>query len=260
MRKVSMIYRSIADFRCAICILVTALALGLACVLSIADSDAQDDSGDSLEATDGCIESSQPEDSPEMLIDEIDLTGSPTMGPEDAAMTVVEFSDYECFFCAKSAPTIKQLVQAYPEHVRWIFKNYPLSFHQNAPLAHEAALAAGEQGKFWEMHDILFSNQKALERTDLTRYAKQLDLDLERFQDALDSRKFLPIVERDKAEGALLGVMGTPTFFINGIKVKTSQAITVFKKLIERKAADSKRQTEQETKGGSAEDHGKAQN
>jgi protein-disulfide isomerase len=131
---------------------------------------------------------------------------------------IIVFSDFQCPFCAQFAPSIREVAARGIEGVATTvqFKHFPLSFHPDAELAAQAALAAKEQGKFWEMHDLLFANQAALKRDDLFRRAKALGLNLIRFGKDLDSDRVKQIIESDKAEGARLGVGGTPTFFING--------------------------------------------
>ncbi len=131
----------------------------------------------------------------------INLDNAPRKGPADAVVSLVEFSDFECPFCAETVPVVKQILAAYPQQVRFSFKHYPLPMHKEAPLAHEAALAAGEQGKFWEMHDLLFATQDKLTREDLIAKAKRLNLDISRFISALDSDRFKPLVEVDRQEG-----------------------------------------------------------
>ncbi|MBI4511976.1 MAG: thioredoxin domain-containing protein [Deltaproteobacteria bacterium] len=140
----------------------------------------------------------------------------PSLGPKKAAVTIVEFSDFQCPFCGRVAPTLRELRKKYPKDVRIVFKNLPLSMHPDAFLAAEAALAAGEQGKFWQMHDKLFENQARLGREDLEAYAKQLGLNMTKFKAALDDHKFKDKVDRDLAEATRLHVNGTPSFFING--------------------------------------------
>ena len=122
-----------------------------------------------------------------------------SQGPSDAPITIVEFSDLQCPFCARATATLEQLMEAYPGKVQRVFKHYPLPFHRDAPLAHEAALAAGEQGKFWDMHGLLFANQRAIQRADLVRYAIQLGLNVDQFAAALESRKYQAQVEADTA-------------------------------------------------------------
>jgi protein-disulfide isomerase len=116
----------------------------------------------------------------------------------------------------------------------------PLPFHNHAQLAAEAALAANEQGKFWEMHDKLFGNQQALERGDLEKYAQEIGLDMNKFKSALDSGKFKAHIDRDKAEAAKAGASGTPTFLINGTKLVGAQPVDQFKKLIDEALAKKK--------------------
>jgi protein-disulfide isomerase len=163
----------------------------------------------------------------------ISLEHAPTKGSSAAPVSLVEFSDFECPFCAETAPVVHQLLAAYPTQVRLAFKHYPLPMHKESPLAHEAALAAGDQGKFWEMHDLLFAGQDKLTRDDLIAKAKQLNLDLLRFTRDLDSHRFKPAVEADRQEGNRLGVDGTPFFFINGHAISGAVSLADFKKLID---------------------------
>jgi len=133
-------------------------------------------------------------------------------------VTVEVFADFQCPFCAQFAKTIRQLQSTGVDGIKTnvIFKNFPLSFHPDAQLAAQAAMAAREQGKFWEMHDLLYANQAALKREDLLRTATELGLDMDRFSKDLDSDRVKQIVAADFFEGMKLGVQGTPTFFING--------------------------------------------
>lgn len=135
-----------------------------------------------------------------------------------ARVEIVVFSDFQCPFCSQFAPSIRELETKGIEGVATTvqFRQFPLSFHPDAQLAAQAVLAAKEQSRFWEMHDLLFANQAALKRDDLLRYAAKLKLNLERFSKDLDSERLKQIIEADKAEGLRLGVGGTPTFFING--------------------------------------------
>lgn len=165
---------------------------------------------------------------------EIDTTDAPSKGPEDAPIIIVEYSDFQCPFCGKAVPTVQQILREYPDQVRWVFKHYPLPIHPDAPLAHEAAHAAGEQGKFWEMHDMIFANQRAIKRADLVGYAQRLGLNLQVFEAALDIGEHRARVERDRVEGEGLGVSGTPTFFINGEKLVGAQPVSAFRSVIDR--------------------------
>jgi protein-disulfide isomerase len=165
---------------------------------------------------------------------ELDLTDIHGRGPADAPVTIVEFSDFQCPFCGRAVPTIEEVFKSYPGKIRLAFKHFPLDFHPDAPLAHRAALSAGEQGKFWEMHDLLFANQRALRREDLLRHAATLALDLPRFTRDLEDARFDRVVGRDLAEGTRFGVDGTPTTFVNGHRIVGAQPLQVFKAIIDR--------------------------
>jgi protein-disulfide isomerase len=110
----------------------------------------------------------------------VDISNAPSQGQESVPVTIVEFSDFQCPFCARALPSVQQLMKVNQDNVRFVFKNFPLDFHPDSPLAHMAALAAGEQGKFWEMHDLIFAHQKTLKRTDLLGLASRLGLDMSR--------------------------------------------------------------------------------
>jgi protein-disulfide isomerase len=164
---------------------------------------------------------------------QIDIAHAPTRGPATAPISLVEFSDFECPFCAMTAPVVHQLLLAYPTQVRFAFKHYPLPMHKESPQAHEAALAAADQGKFWEMHDLLFATQSKLTREDLIAKAQQLNLDVPRFTTDLDTHRFKPQVDQDRQEGNRLGVDGTPFFFINGHAISGGVSLPDFKHLID---------------------------
>jgi len=157
---------------------------------------------------------------------------SSVRGSDKAPITILVFSDFESFPCARSASVIDGLLQQ-TRDVRVIFKHAPEASNPNAMLAHEAALAAGAQGKFREMHDTLFENQTKLTRADLVGYAKSLGLDLAAFERALDNHTYRPIVERDLAEAAGLGVTTTPTFFVNGRRLVGPQGYASLGAVIE---------------------------
>jgi protein-disulfide isomerase len=163
----------------------------------------------------------------------VDVGNAPTRGPKNAPITVVLFSDFQCPFCSRVEPSIAELEKALPGKVRVAWKNYPLPFHNNAKPAAEAALAANEQGKFWEMHEILFKNQQALSGADLEKYAKEIGLDMAKFKAAIDSHKFAAQVEADTKQGSSLGVEGTPAAFVNGRLVSGAQPVDAFKKIAE---------------------------
>jgi protein-disulfide isomerase len=167
-----------------------------------------------------------------------DLTGAPTKGPAEAPVTIVEFSDFQCGFCLRVNSTVAQVLEKYQGKVRLVFKHYPLvELHPSAPSGHRAALAAHEQGKFWEMHDRIFANQRAMTRQDLLGHAGALGLDMTKFMADLDGPRLQAVLDRDLAEGRKVGVEGTPTFFINGTAVVGSQPLDAFVKVIDKALA-----------------------
>ena len=161
-------------------------------------------------------------------------------GPADALVTIVEFSEFQCPFCSRVLPTTKQIFDTYGKDVRVIFKHAPLPFHADAPLASEAALAAGAQGKFWEYHDVLFANQKDLKRESLDKFAGQVGLNMGKFKADLDSNKFKAQVERDKALATSIGAGGTPNFYVNGRNLVGAQPFEAFKKIIDEELVKAK--------------------
>jgi protein-disulfide isomerase len=161
----------------------------------------------------------------------------PSKGPEKAPITIVEFSDFECPFCVRAEETIKQVMKEYDGKVRLVYRDFPLPFHPNAQKAAEAAHCAGDQGKYWEMHEQLFQNQKALAVADLKAHAKTLGLDGGKFEKCLDSGEKAKEVEEHKKAGAEVGVTGTPAFFVNGVVLTGAQPVGEFKSIIDRELA-----------------------
>ncbi len=150
---------------------------------------------------------------------ELNKTGAGEYGPADAKVTVVEFSDFQCPYCSRAAAAANDIKKKYGDKVRVIFRQFPLSFHKDAHLAGQASLAANAQGKFWEFHDLLFANQKALKRPELEKYAQQIGLDMGKFKKALDDGTYKAAVDADMALGKRVAVQGTPTMFLNGKRV-----------------------------------------
>jgi protein-disulfide isomerase len=144
----------------------------------------------------------------------------PDFGPKDAKVTVVEFSDFECPYCSRAAEVVHQLREKYGKQVRFVFLQFPLSFHKNAHDAAEASLAAHAQGKFWPYHDLLFKNQSQLDRASLEGYATQVGLDLGKFKQALDQDTYSATVDAELKLGERARVDGTPTMFVNGKRVE----------------------------------------
>ena len=135
-------------------------------------------------------------------------------------MEIVLFSDFQCPYCSRVNPAFDELIERYGDQLRFVFKQFPLPFHEDARAAAAAALAAHEEGRFWEMHDLLFTNQKALGLRHLEGYAKDLGLDMSAFRAMMDGG-YDAVIERDMAEARKAGVRGTPTFFINGRKYES---------------------------------------
>jgi protein-disulfide isomerase len=158
---------------------------------------------------------------PKLLDDPVPIPtlGSPAMGPAGARITLVEFSDFQCPYCSKAVAQINAILKAYPNDVRLIFKQYPLTdLHPAASISAQAALAAHAQGKFWAMHDVLFANRPKLSRQSILIWAREIGLDMQRFTADLDSAAIRKAVARDRADGDKAGVEGTPTVFLNGQK------------------------------------------
>jgi protein-disulfide isomerase len=140
-------------------------------------------------------------------------------GPEDAPVTLVEYGDYECPHCGIAHPIVKAVRRRLGDQLRLVFRHFPItSSHPHAEPAAEMAEAAATQGKFWEMHDLLYENQDALEDEDLLGYAEQIGLDPATAASALRSHAFAERVREDFLSGVRSGVNGTPTFFINGVR------------------------------------------
>jgi protein-disulfide isomerase len=151
-----------------------------------------------------------------------------------ARVNVVLFSDFQCPYCARFAQPFRELQTNGVEGVETTvqFKNFPLPMHPKAQLAHQAAMAAGEQGQFWPMHDLLFANLQRAQREDLLGYARQLDLDMVRFETDMDSERIKQMIAADVAEGSKLGVNGTPTYTINGKAYSGTKSLDQLRHLI----------------------------
>jgi len=157
----------------------------------------------------------------------------PIYGSADAPVVIVEFSDFQCPYCSRVNPTMEQVKTTYGDKVAIVFRDFPLPMHKEAPKAGEAAQCANDQGKFWEYHDKLFANQRALADENLKSYAADLGLDAAAFDSCLDSGKYTAEVEADKKAGAAVGVAGTPAFFINGQFLNGARPFESFKELID---------------------------
>ena len=151
------------------------------------------------------------------LTEPVDEARDHIQGPSSAAVTLVEYGDYECSFCGAAYPIIKEVQARMGARLRFVFRNFPITTsHPHAEQAAEGAEAAAAQGKFWEMHDVLYENQSRLRDEDLHGYAEQLELDVETFDRELAEHVHAPRVREDFMSGVRSGVNGTPTFYVNG--------------------------------------------
>ena len=158
----------------------------------------------------------------------------PSQGKADAPVTVVEFSDFQCPFCLRVMPTLKELRSKYGDKMRLVWKDFPLTqIHPQAFVAAQAGNCAREQGKFWEFHDKMFGNQSALQPENLKKYAADLGLDTAKFNQCLDSAKYEARVQGALAVGGQLGISSTPTVFVNGRLINGAQPIEVFQSVID---------------------------
>ena len=154
-------------------------------------------------------------------------------GKADAPITVIEFSDFECPYCRRAQATLKAVKNAYGDKVRFVFRHYPLPFHKLAPKASEGSQCAADQGKFWPFHDALFTDGAELTPAALKKLAGKLTLDQAKFDTCLDSGRHAERVAQDSAEGKRLGISGTPTFFINGVRLVGAVSLSKFKQVID---------------------------
>jgi protein-disulfide isomerase len=164
---------------------------------------------------------------------------NPSVGSASAPITLIEFSDYQCPYCGRVEPTLKRLRAAYGDKIRFVWKDFPLTqIHPQAFKAGEAAHCAGDQGKYWELHDVLFNKQSELQLDDLKRHALTLGLKTDDFNQCLDSSKYAERVRDGVSEGGQLGVNSTPTVFINGRRFSGAQPYEVFAAVIDEELAE----------------------
>jgi protein-disulfide isomerase len=180
-------------------------------------------------------------EAPPVFRADVSTTGAPSKGPEYAPVTIVKFEDYQCAFCKQVQPTIAKLLLQYPGKIRLVHKDFPVdSIHPLARQAAEAARCGGEQGKFWRFHDILYANSPNVSHENLKSYAKEAGLDMMTFDRCLVSDKFRAVVQRDLIDGARIGVMGTPTFFINGREISGNQPLIAFETILDEELGETK--------------------
>lgn len=170
---------------------------------------------------------------PEYIRMKVDVGNAPFLGPKDAPVTIVEFADYQCPYCAMAIPTVEDVMKKYPGKIKFVFKNFPLSFHAQAMGAAVAAECAKEQGKYWQMHDKLFENHSKLDDALYDKLAKDLGLDTAKFKSCSKNPKIKAQIESELAYGQTLGVSATPGFFINGVQLMGAQPKEEFIKIID---------------------------
>ncbi|MCY4524795.1 MAG: DsbA family protein, partial [Halobacteriovoraceae bacterium] len=165
----------------------------------------------------------------------VEVGDAPFLGKEDAKVTLVEFSDFECRYCGKAVETIEKIKKRYGKKVKIVFKNFPLPFHKNAKSAALAGLCANEQGGayFWKIHDMMFADQKKLDVPNLIKAGEKAGLNLDQFTNCLNGKKHMAKLDQDIQQAKELGIKQTPTFFINGRMVNGLQDIDNFTKLID---------------------------
>jgi protein-disulfide isomerase len=164
----------------------------------------------------------------------IPVDGAPVLGPKDARVTLVEFSDFQCPYCAVAVIKLNAILKAYPNDVRLIFKQYPLEMHSQAALAAAAALAAQRQGKFWQLHDVMYANRTRLSRQTILAMAGTVGLDVNRFQQDWDSAAVKQALARDQADGDKIGVDATPTVYIDGQRYNGDLELEAIRPIIEK--------------------------
>ena len=163
---------------------------------------------------------------------EVSTGGRPVLGPANAPITIIEFSDYECPFCKRAEPALLQALATYKDKIKFAYRHYPLPFHQQARPASEAALCANAQGKYWEYHKKVFESASLAEDA-LKQIAKDLGLDTAKFDTCLKNHEFAKDIDKDLEDGQAVGVNGTPAFFINGRMLSGAQPFEKFKELID---------------------------
>mgnify|MGYP003683691671 FL=1 len=156
---------------------------------------------------------------------------------DDCKITVIEYSEFQCPFCEKILPTVRQLMSEYKGKVRWIVRDFPLGFHKRARPAAAAAHCAKDQDKYWQMYEELFKNQRKLEDSDLTKYAKNIGLNMKKYDKCISSGVKMSDIEENYRSGEQLGVTGTPAFFVNGRRLSGALPYGEFKKIFKEELA-----------------------
>jgi protein-disulfide isomerase len=167
----------------------------------------------------------------------ISADDDPSIGPDDAVITIIQFAEFQCPYCGRAKAVVDELMKKYPGKIRMVLRDFPLSFHDRAIPAAVAANCAGEQDKYWPMYDILMANQRSLSDSDLTKYATGMELDLEKWNTCRKDPAQEAEVQKDFEDGSKAGVSGTPAFFVNGIFLNGAQPIEAFSEIIDQELA-----------------------
>lgn len=170
---------------------------------------------------------------------DVPIDDDPILGPENAVITIIQFADFECPFCAEWQSEVwPEIVKTFPDQVRLVFRDFPLyGMHPNAESAAEAANCASEQNEYWEYHDKLFEAENGLGMSALKQYAKDVGIDVEQFTECMESNRFINEVKADYDFATGIGISSVPTFFINGIPIVGAQPFSVFKQIISKELA-----------------------
>ena len=163
----------------------------------------------------------------------VSSANSPSKGPKTAPVELIEFSDFQCPYCLRADPTVRQVLATYGDKIRFVYRHYPLPSHPSARPAAEAAACAGEQGQFWPYHDLLFANPSKLSDADLKQHASALGLNTGQFNSCVDTHKPKGLIDADVKAGEEAGVNGTPAFYINGRMLSGAQPYDLFKRIID---------------------------
>ena len=208
---------------------------------STASNAAQPQPDDAQQAAQAPVqaETGAPEVPPEITRYDVSIDDDPILGPDDASITIIEFSDYECPYCRRwHQEVLPQLIEEYPDQVRLVYRDFPLtSIHANAVPAAVAANCAGEQDGYWEFNKLLFNSEQGLSTEAYQQYAEELGLDSDSFNECFESNRYEDEVMADFEFASQLGIRSTPTFFINGIALVGAQPYEVFKQVIDQELA-----------------------
>lgn len=171
-----------------------------------------------------------------------DFKDQPTWGKDDAKVTIVEFSDFQCPFCAQGKERLAELKKKYGKKIRIVYKNFPLPMHPDARPAAEAAMCVNEQSsdKFWKYHDVLFEHQDKLSSDDLKKYAKEVGVNEKKFDECFSAKKYASVIDASMEEARKFGVNSTPTFFVNSQPVRGAKKVSEFSELIDEALSSAK--------------------